>query len=153
APSAKAANFTMTRKSIRYLAAKALKLLTSKYLYASSEKELAKAPTILGFPCVVKPLMSSSGKGQSIIKSPKDISNAWEASQTKGRTSATEILVEEFISFKSKITLLTVTQKHGKTLFCPPIGHRQERGDYQERWHPPEISEVQLKNAQRGATE
>nr|WP_228003494.1 formate-dependent phosphoribosylglycinamide formyltransferase [Leptospira borgpetersenii] len=150
-PSAKAANFTMNRKSIRDLAAKDLKLLTAKYLYASSEKELAKATKILGFPCVVKPLMSSSGKGQSIIKSPKDISKAWEASQTKGRTSATEIIVEEFISFKSEITLLTVTQKNGKTLFCPPIGHRQERGDYQESWQPAEISEVQLKEAQRMA--
>ncbi|URD69944.1 formate-dependent phosphoribosylglycinamide formyltransferase [Leptospira borgpetersenii] len=150
-PSAKAANFTMNRKSIRDLAAKDLKLLTAKYLYASSEKELVKATKILGFPCVVKPLMSSSGKGQSIIKSPKDISKAWKASQTKGRTSATEIIVEEFISFKSEITLLTVTQKNGKTLFCPPIGHRQERGDYQESWQPAEISEVQLKGAQRMA--
>ncbi|AXX17010.1 phosphoribosylglycinamide formyltransferase 2 [Leptospira borgpetersenii] len=150
-PSAKAANFTMNRKSIRDLAAKDLKLLTAKYLYASSEEELVKATKILGFPCVVKPLMSSSGKGQSIIKSPKDISKAWKASQTKGRTSATEIIVEEFISFKSEITLLTVTQKNGKTLFCPPIGHRQERGDYQESWQPAEISEVQLKGAQRMA--
>ncbi len=150
-PSAKAANFTMNRKSIRDLAAKDLKLLTAKYLYASSEEELLKATEILGFPCVVKPLMSSSGKGQSVVKSPKDISKAWEASQTKGRTGATEIIVEEFVSFKSEITLLTVTQKNGKTLFCPPIGHRQERGDYQESWQPAEISEVQLKEAQRMA--
>lgn len=150
-PSAKAANFTMNRKSIRDLAAKDLKLLTAKYLYASSEEELLKATKILGFPCVVKPLMSSSGKGQSVVKSPKDISKAWEASQTKGRTGATEIIVEEFVSFKSEITLLTVTQKNGKTLFCPPIGHRQERGDYQESWQPAEISEVQLKEAQRMA--
>ncbi|AXR60035.1 formate-dependent phosphoribosylglycinamide formyltransferase [Leptospira mayottensis] len=150
-PSAKAANFTMNRKSIRDLAAKDLKLLTAKYLYASSEEELIKATEILGFPCVVKPLMSSSGKGQSVIKSSKDISKAWEASQTKGRTGTTEIIVEEFISFKSEITLLTVTQKNGKTLFCPPIGHRQERGDYQESWQPAEISEVQLKEAQKMA--
>ncbi|EKR64430.1 MULTISPECIES: formate-dependent phosphoribosylglycinamide formyltransferase [Leptospira] len=150
-PSAKAANFTMNRKSIRDLAAKDLKLPTAKYLYASSEEELIKATEILGFPCVVKPLMSSSGKGQSVIKSPKDISKAWEASQTKGRTGTTEIIVEEFISFKSEITLLTVTQKNGKTLFCPPIGHRQERGDYQESWQPAEISEAQLKEAQKMA--
>ncbi|WP_061224760.1 formate-dependent phosphoribosylglycinamide formyltransferase [Leptospira weilii] len=150
-PSAKAANFTMNRKSIRDLAAKDLKLLTAKYLYASSEEELIKATEILGFPCVVKPLMSSSGKGQSVVKSPKDISKAWEASQTKGRTGTTEIIVEEFISFKSEITLLTVTQKNGKTLFCPPIGHRQERGDYQESWQPAEISEAQLKEAQKMA--
>lgn len=150
-PSAKAANFTMNRKSIRDLAAKDLKFLTAKYLYASSEEELIKATEILGFPCVVKPLMSSSGKGQSVVKSPKDISKAWEASQTKGRTGTTEIIVEEFISFKSEITLLTVTQKNGKTLFCPPIGHRQERGDYQESWQPAEISEAQLKEAQKMA--
>ncbi|EKR72004.1 formate-dependent phosphoribosylglycinamide formyltransferase [Leptospira noguchii] len=150
-PSAKAANFTMNRKSIRDLAAKDLKLLTAKYEYASSVEELIKATGILGFPCVVKPLMSSSGKGQSVIQSQEEISKAWEASQTKGRAGAAEIIVEEFIPFESEITLLTVTQKNGKTLFCPPIGHRQERGDYQESWQPAAISEVQLKEAQRMA--
>ncbi|EMO40977.1 formate-dependent phosphoribosylglycinamide formyltransferase [Leptospira noguchii] len=150
-PSAKAANFTMNRKSIRDLAAKDLKLLTAKYEYASSVEELIKATGILGFPCVVKPLMSSSGKGQSVIQSQEEISKAWEASQTKGRAGAAEIIVEEFIPFESEITLLTVTQKNGKTLFCPPIGHRQERGDYQESWQPAPISEVQLKEAQRMA--
>lgn len=150
-PSAKAANFTMNRKSIRDLAAKDLKLLTAKYAYASSIDELIKATEILGFPCVVKPLMSSSGKGQSVIQSREEISKAWEASQTKGRAGAAEIIVEEFIPFESEITLLTVTQKNGKTLFCPPIGHRQERGDYQESWQPAAISEVQLKEAQRMA--
>ncbi|AKH78763.1 formate-dependent phosphoribosylglycinamide formyltransferase [Leptospira interrogans] len=150
-PSAKAANFTMNRKSIRDLAAKDLKLLTAKYAYASSIDELIKATEILDFPCVVKPLMSSSGKGQSVIQSREEISKAWEASQTKGRAGAAEIIVEEFIPFESEITLLTVTQKNGKTLFCPPIGHRQERGDYQESWQPAAISEVQLKEAQRMA--
>ncbi|WP_061296493.1 formate-dependent phosphoribosylglycinamide formyltransferase [Leptospira interrogans] len=150
-PSAKAANFTMNRKSIRDLAAKDLKLLTAKYAYASSIDELIKVTEILGFPCVVKPLMSSSGKGQSVIQSREEISKAWEASQTKGRAGAAEIIVEEFIPFESEITLLTVTQKNGKTLFCPPIGHRQERGDYQESWQPAAISEVQLKEAQRMA--
>ncbi|EMK26220.1 formate-dependent phosphoribosylglycinamide formyltransferase [Leptospira kirschneri] len=150
-PSAKAANFTMNRKSIRDLAAKDLKLLTAKYVYASSIEELIKATEILGFPCVVKPLMSSSGKGQSVIQSQEEISKAWEASQTKGRAGAAEIIVEEFIPFESEITLLTVTQKNGKTLFCPPIGHRQERGDYQESWQPAAISEIQLKEAQRMA--
>ncbi|WP_061234180.1 formate-dependent phosphoribosylglycinamide formyltransferase [Leptospira interrogans] len=150
-PSAKAANFTMNRKSIRDLAAKDLKLLTAKYAYASSIDELIKATEVLGFPCVVKPLMSSSGKGQSVIQSREEISKAWEASQTKGRAGAAEIIVEEFIPFESEITLLTVTQKNGKTLFCPPIGHRQERGDYQESWQPAAISEVQLKEAQRMA--
>ncbi|PJZ56283.1 phosphoribosylglycinamide formyltransferase 2 [Leptospira barantonii] len=150
-PSAKAANFTMNRKAIRDLAAKDLNLLTAKYLYASSEEELKKAIDTLGLPCVVKPLMSSSGKGQSVIKSEGDISKAWEASQTKGRAGAAEVIVEEFVPFESEITLLTVTQKSGKTLFCPPIGHRQERGDYQESWQPAEISESQLKEAQRMA--
>ncbi|EKP06025.1 phosphoribosylglycinamide formyltransferase 2 [Leptospira kirschneri str. 2008720114] len=150
-PSAKAANFTMNRKSIRDLAAKDLKLLTAKYVYASSIEELIKATEILGFPCVAKPLMSSSGKGQSVIQSQEEISKAWEASQTKGRAGAAEIIVEEFIPFESEITLLTVTQKNGKTLFCPPIGHRQERGDYQESWQPAAISEIQLKEAQRMA--
>ncbi|PJZ54343.1 formate-dependent phosphoribosylglycinamide formyltransferase [Leptospira adleri] len=150
-PSAKAANFTMNRKSIRDLAAKDLKVLTAKYLYAASEEELRKAIKELGLPCVIKPLMSSSGKGQSVIKSEDDIAKAWEASQTKGRAGAAEVIVEEFIRFESEITLLTVTQKSGKTLFCPPIGHRQERGDYQESWQPTEISESQLKEAQRMA--
>ncbi|EMY77503.1 phosphoribosylglycinamide formyltransferase 2 [Leptospira weilii serovar Ranarum str. ICFT] len=150
-PSAKAANFTMNRKAIRDLAAKDLQLLTAKYSYASSEEELIKATETLGFPCVVKPLMSSSGKGQSVVQSPKDISKAWDASQTKGRAGAAEIIVEEFIPFESEITLLTVTQKNGKTLFCPPIGHRQERGDYQESWQPAAISEVHLKEARRMA--
>lgn len=150
-PSAKAANFTMNRKAIRDLAAKDLNLLTAKYLYASSEEELRKAIEVLGLPCVVKPLMSSSGKGQSVIKSKEEISKAWEASQTKGRAGAAEVIVEEFVPFESEITLLTVTQKSGKTLFCPPIGHRQERGDYQESWQPAEISETQLKEAQRMA--
>ncbi|TGK11174.1 formate-dependent phosphoribosylglycinamide formyltransferase [Leptospira stimsonii] len=150
-PSAKAANFTMNRKSIRDLAAKDLKILTAKYLYAASEEELHKAIQELGLPCVIKPLMSSSGKGQSVIKSENEITKAWEASQTKGRAGAAEVIVEEFIRFESEITLLTVTQKSGKTLFCPPIGHRQERGDYQESWQPTEISETQLKEAQRMA--
>lgn len=150
-PSAKAANFTMNRKAIRDLAAKDLNLLTAKYLYASSEEELRKAIEVLGLPCVVKPLMSSSGKGQSVIKSEQEISKAWESSQTKGRAGAAEVIVEEFVLFESEITLLTVTQKNGKTLFCPPIGHRQERGDYQESWQPADISETQLKEAQRMA--
>ncbi|RHX82417.1 formate-dependent phosphoribosylglycinamide formyltransferase [Leptospira yasudae] len=150
-PSAKAANFTMNRKAIRDLAAKDLNLLTAKYLYASSEEELRKAVETLGIPCVIKPLMSSSGKGQSVIKSKEEISKAWEASQTKGRAGAAEVIVEEFIPFDSEITLLTVTQKSGRTLFCPPIGHRQERGDYQESWQPAELSETQLKEAQKMA--
>ncbi|TGK21233.1 formate-dependent phosphoribosylglycinamide formyltransferase [Leptospira fluminis] len=147
-PSAKAANFTMNRKSIRDLAAGTLGLKTAKFSYASSLEELKQATKTLGIPCVVKPLMSSSGKGQSIIWTEGEIESAWVASQTKGRTGASEIIVEEFIRFESEITLLTVTQKSGKTLFCPPIGHRQERGDYQESWQPAEVSDRQLKIAQ-----
>ncbi len=150
-PSAKAANFTMNRKSIRDLAAKNLGLKTAKYKYASTLDELKNAIGEIGIPCVIKPLMSSSGKGQSVIRTEADIEPAWISSQTKGRTGASEIIIEEFIAFESEITLLTVTQKTGRTLFCPPIGHRQERGDYQESWQPAEISEIQLKSAQEMA--
>lgn len=150
-PSAKAANFTMNRKAIRDLASQTLALKTAKYKYASTLEGLKEAILTIGIPCVVKPLMSSSGKGQSVIKTESDIEPAWIASQTKGRTGASEIIVEEFISFESEITLLTVTQKSGRTLFCPPIGHRQERGDYQESWQPAEISDSQLKSAQEMA--
>lgn len=147
-PSAKAANFTMNRKSIRDLAAKTLGLKTAKYKYATSLEELKGAILEIGIPCVIKPLMSSSGKGQSVIRKEEEIEPAWIASQTKGRTGASEIIIEEFIPFESEITLLTVTQKTGRTLFCPPIGHRQERGDYQESWQPAEISDGQLKAAE-----
>lgn len=147
-PSAKAANYTMNRKSIRDLAAKTLGLKTAKYKYAVTLEELKANISEIGIPCVIKPLMSSSGKGQSVIRKEEDIEPAWIASQTKGRTGASEVILEEFISFESEITLLTVTQKSGRTLFCPPIGHRQERGDYQESWQPAEISEAQLKSAQ-----
>ena len=131
-PSAKAANFTMNRKAIRDLAAKELKLRTAKYEYANSFEELAAAVKIVGIPCVVKPLMSSSGKGQSVIKTESDIQKAWDYAQAGKRGDYTEVIAEAFVKFNSEITLLTVTQENGKTLFCPPIGHRQERGDYQE---------------------
>lgn len=147
-PSAKAANFTMDRKKIRDLAAKDLGLKTANYRYAKNLEELKKAVAEVGIPCVVKPLMSSSGKGQSTIKSESEIEVAWENANTKGRGDQLEVIVEAFIQFDSEITLLTVTQKSGPTLFCPPIGHRQERGDYQESWQPAHISEEQLKIAQ-----
>lgn len=146
-PSAKAANYTMNRKAIRDLAAKELGLKTAKYYYASTEDELREAVAILGVPCVVKPLMSSSGKGQSVIRNESDISASWEYAASKGRTGGSEVIVEEFINFHTEITLLTITQHHGKTLFCPPIGHRQERGDYQESWQPAIISEEHLQEA------
>ncbi len=150
-PSARAANFTMNRKAIRDLAAKELGLRTAKYEYAKTEDEFNGAIKKIGTPCVVKPLMSSSGKGQSTVKSESDAAKAWEYATTKGRGDLIEVIVEEFIPFESEITLLTVTQKNGKTLFCPPIGHRQERGDYMESWQPALISESQLHDAQEMA--
>jgi len=150
-PSARAANFTMNRKAIRDLAAKELKLRTAKYAYAKTEEEFNAAIKEIGIPCVVKPLMSSSGKGQSTVKTAADAAKAWEYGTTKGRGDLIEVIVEEFIPFESEITLLTVTQKNSPTLFCPPIGHRQERGDYMESWQPAAISESQLRDAQNMA--
>lgn len=150
-PSAKAANFTMNRKAIRDMAAKELGLKTAHYEYANSLEELTAAVEKIGIPCVIKPLMSSSGKGQSVIKSRADISIAWEYAQSGKRGDQTEVIVEAFVRFHSEITLLTVTQKNGSTLFCPPIGHRQERGDYQESWQPASIKPEDLEEAKRMA--
>ncbi len=147
-PSAKAANYTMNRKAIRDLAAKELGVKTANYRYATSANELKAAVAEVGIPCVVKPLMSSSGKGQSSIKSEDEILKAWEYAVSGSRGDLVEVIVEEFIPFESEITLLTVTQKNGPTLFCPAIGHRQERGDYQESWQPAALSEAALKTAQ-----
>lgn len=135
-PSAKAANFTMNRKAIRDLAAKDLGLKTANYRYAQTLEQLTAAVAQVGIPCVVKPLMSSSGKGQSTIKTQADIGKAWQIAADKGRGDVSEVIVEAFVPFLSEITLLTVTQKNGEPLFCAPIGHRQERGDYQESWQP-----------------
>ena len=150
-PSAKAANFTMNRKAIRDLAAKELGLRTADYRYATSFEELEAAVAEVGIPCVVKPLMSSSGKGQSTIKSKDDIRKAWDYSQSAKRGDIAEVIVEAFVNFDFEITLLTVTQQNGPTLFCPPIGHRQERGDYQESWQPCSISPERLSEAQHMA--
>ena len=147
-PSAKAANFTMNRKAIRDLAAKELGLRTAKYKYAKTLEAFTDAVLEIGIPCVVKPLMSSSGKGQSVVKTKDDIAKAWNYAMEGSRGDYKEAIIEEFIKFNSEITLLTVTQKNGNTLFCPPIGHRQERGDYQESWQPCAISDVDLKDAQ-----
>lgn len=135
-PSAKAAHFTMNRRAIRDLAAKDLGLKTAPYRYASSLSELQDGVAAIGMPCVVKPLMSSSGKGQSVIKTEADINGAWEYALEGSRGDLAEIIVEAFIDFDYEITLLTLTQNSGNTLFCEPIGHRQERGDYQESWQP-----------------
>lgn len=147
-PSAKAANYTMNRKAIRDLAAKALHIRTAKYAYAKSFEEMQEAVKTIGIPCVVKPLMSSSGKGQSTIKSEEDIQKSWDYANSGARGDTGEVIIEEFIKFETEITLLTVTQKNGPTLFCSPIGHRQERGDYQESWQPCRIRPDQLKEAQ-----
>lgn len=147
-PSAKAANFTMNRRAIRDLAAQELRLKTANYRYATSAEELQKAVGEVGIPCVVKPLMSSSGKGQSTIKTQTDIEKAWNYAVEGSRGDVVEVIVEAFVKFNSEITLLTVTQKHGPTLFCPPIGHRQERGDYQESWQPARVSDTDLYEAQ-----
>ena len=150
-PSAKAANFTMNRKSIRDLAFKDLGLKTAKYKYAKSYDELVKGVEYTGMPCVVKPLMSSSGKGQYVIKDKLDIKEAWTMALKGSRGDLMEVIVEEFISFDYEITLLTLTQNNNNTLFCPPIGHRQERGDYQESWQPMKMEDSHLKTAQEMA--
>ena len=147
-PSAKAANFTMNRKAIRDLAAKDLGLRTAHYRYATSAAELEQAVAEVGIPCVVKPLMSSSGKGQSTIKSSEDITKAWAYAVEGSRGDVVEVIVEAFVNFHSEITLLTVTQHNNPTLFCAPIGHRQERGDYQESWQPARVSDRDLAEAQ-----
>ena len=147
-PSAKAANFTMNRKAIRDLAAIDLEVKTAKYKYATSYEELKAGVKFTGIPCVVKPLMSSSGKGQSVIKNEVDIEKAWDYALEGSRGDLMEVIVEEFINFNYEITLLTLTQSNGNTLFCPPIGHRQERGDYQESWQPMAMNDTHLKTAQ-----
>lgn len=147
-PSAKAANFTMNRKAIRDLAAKDLGLRTAAYRYATSAAELKAGVEAVGIPCVVKPLMSSSGKGQSTIKSESDIEKAWQYAVEGSRGDVVEVIVEAFVKFNSEITLLTVTQNNNPTLFCAPIGHRQERGDYQESWQPAYVSDKDIDEAQ-----
>ena len=147
-PSAKAANFTMNRKLIRDLAAKDLGLRTAPYAYATNIEEFESAVKEIGLPCVVKPLMSSSGKGQSVVKNTSDLEAAFTYAMEGSRGDLKEIIVEGFIDFHTEITLLTVTQKEGETLFCAPIGHRQERGDYQESWQPCAMDKSQLEEAQ-----
>lgn len=146
-PSAKAANFTMNRKLIRDMASKELGLRTAKYFYATTFAEFTNAVSAIGLPCVVKPLMSSSGKGQSVLKKEDDMRAVWDYAITNSRGDIKEVIIEEFVYFHTEITLLTVTRQNGTTLFCPPIGHRQERGDYQESWQPVAISEKDYQDA------
>ncbi|MCH9810447.1 MAG: formate-dependent phosphoribosylglycinamide formyltransferase [Bacteroidetes bacterium] len=147
-PSAKAANFTMNRKLIRDLVAQELGLKTAPYAYATTMEEFTEAVGEIGLPCVVKPLMSSSGKGQSVVKEISQLETAFHYAMEGSRGDLKEIIVEGFIDFHTEITLLTVTQKSGETLFCAPIGHRQERGDYQESWQPCAMESSQLIEAQ-----
>jgi phosphoribosylglycinamide formyltransferase 2 len=147
-PTARATAVTMNRDRIRDLAASELGLRTARYAYASSAEELAAAAAPLGWPVVVKPVMSSSGKGQSVVEGPAGISAAWEAAMAGARGSGARVIVEEFLHFEQEITLLTVKQWAGPTLFCPPIGHIQERGDYQCSWQPAQLDWEQLAAAQ-----
>ncbi|MBQ7421130.1 MAG: formate-dependent phosphoribosylglycinamide formyltransferase [Prevotella sp.] len=152
-PSARAVNFTMNRRAIRDLASKDLGLRTAKYFYAKTFDEFRKAADEIGFPCVVKPLMSSSGHGQSYVHNEDELETAFREAMEGSRGDVKEVIIEEFIDFESEFTLLTVTQKAGPTLFCPPIGHVQKDGDYRESWQPYAISEEALKQAQHMASE
>ena len=146
-PTARAANLTMNRDRIRDLA-KSIGLPTAKYEYAETIEEFTDAVKNIGLPCVVKPVMSSSGKGQSTLRTMDDIQNSWDYAISGARGDRVRIIVEEFIDFDYEITLLTVKQKNGATVFCPPIGHFQERGDYQYSWQPQEMSDQAIKKAQ-----
>ena len=150
-PSARAVNFTMNRRAIRDLASKELGLRTAKYFYAKTLDEFKKAAQEIGFPCVVKPLMSSSGHGQSYVHNEGELEKAFNDAMEGSRGDVKEVIIEEFIDFDSEFTLLTVTQKNGETLFCPPIGHVQKGGDYRESWQPYKISDGALKQAQKMA--
>ncbi|MEN9388095.1 MAG: formate-dependent phosphoribosylglycinamide formyltransferase [Cyanobacteriota bacterium] len=147
-PTARATAVTMNRDRIRDLAASELGLRTARFAYAESAEELAAAAAPLGWPVVVKPVMSSSGKGQSVVDGPEGIEAAWEAAMAGARGSGVRVIVEEFLRFEQEITLLTVKQWDGPTLFCPPIGHIQERGDYQCSWQPAHLDWDQLAAAQ-----
>lgn len=168
-PSARATQLTMNREGIRRLAAETLEIPTSAYEFASDKKQFEQAITNIGLPCVVKPIMSSSGKGQSLVKTADQIDAAWEYAQEGGRAGAGKVIVEGFVDFDYEITLLTIRHKtvstkketEGEataakpavitTSFCQPIGHRQENGDYQESWQPQAMSSLALKRAQEVA--
>ncbi|MEZ8017956.1 formate-dependent phosphoribosylglycinamide formyltransferase [Vibrio splendidus] len=146
-PTANATKLTMNREGIRRLAAEELKLNTSPYRFADTFEDFSAAVEFVGMPCVVKPVMSSSGKGQSVIKTEEDIQKSWDYAQEGGRTGAGRVIVEGFIDFDYEITLLTVRAVDG-VHFCAPIGHRQEDGDYRESWQPQVMSDNALKAAQ-----
>ncbi|NMG19267.1 formate-dependent phosphoribosylglycinamide formyltransferase [Brasilonema bromeliae] len=147
-PTAAATNYTMNRDRIRELAHKELGIRTAKYGYATTLEELMSVSNEIGFPNVVKPVMSSSGKGQSVVKEKSEVEKAWNYAIANSRGDSQKVIVEEFINFEIEITLLTIKQWNAPTIFCSPIGHRQERGDYQESWQPAEISEKMIVEAQ-----
>ncbi|MEO7278023.1 MAG: formate-dependent phosphoribosylglycinamide formyltransferase [Sphingomicrobium sp.] len=150
APSAKAVRLTMNRDGIRDFAARELGLNTSQYRFAESRQDAISAALEIGLPCVIKPVMSSSGKGQSTAVSAEEVGTAWDYAVEKMRGDRPRVIVEEFIRFDSEITLLTVATKDG-VLFCPPIGHRQDRGDYRESWQPAAIPREALQSARSQA--
>lgn len=150
-PTARAAHLTMNREGIRRLAAEELGVAASPYRFAETRAEYNAAIAEIGLPCVVKPIMSSSGKGQSTVKTDADIDAAWDYAQRGGRTGQGKVIVEGFVDFDYEITLLTVRHRDG-TSFCAPIGHRQEKGDYRESWQPQPMSEIALKEAQHIAS-
>ena len=152
-PSARAVNFTMNRRAIRDLASRDLGLRTAKYHYARTFDDFKRAADDIGYPCVVKPLMSSSGHGQSYVYNENDLQEAFREAMEEGRGDVKEVIIEEFIDFDSEFTLLTVTQKSGPTLFCPPIGHVQKGGDYRESWMPCALSDDALRSAEHIAGE
>ncbi|HET7651112.1 MAG TPA: formate-dependent phosphoribosylglycinamide formyltransferase, partial [Gammaproteobacteria bacterium] len=147
-PTARAARLTMDREGIRKLAAEELKLKTSPYRFADSLEQFTAAVKEVGMPCVVKPVMSSSGHGQSVIRNAADIGTAWKYGQEGGRTGKGRMIVEGFVDFDYEITLLTVRHRDG-TSFCAPIGHHQEDGDYRESWQPQPMSPAALAESQR----
>lgn len=146
-PSARAAQLTMNREGIRRLAAEELGLATSPYAFAADRAAFDAAIADIGIPCVVKPIMSSSGKGQSLVRSDADIDHAWDYAQAGGRAGAGKVIVEGFVDFDYEITLLTIQHAAGVS-FCEPIGHRQEDGDYQESWQPQPMSDLALRRSQ-----
>lgn len=149
-PSANAVNLTMNREGIRRLAAEELGLPTSDYRFVETQADFIAAATEIDFPCIVKPVMSSSGKGQSVIRTQQDLEAAWHYSQEGGRAGKGRVIVEKMVNFDFEITMLTINAADG-IHFCAPVGHRQEKGDYRESWQPQQMSETALKNAQHAA--
>ena len=147
-PSAKAVHLTMNREGIRTLVSEDLGIKTSPYAFAENLEELKSAAEVVGFPCVVKPIMSSSGKGQSVVKNPQEISDAWNYAQEGSRSGGGKVIVEGFIDFDYEITLLTIRHRQG-VMCCDPIGHRQEHGDYQESWQPHPMPDKVLQATQQ----